>query len=153
MCMVDFNVVSLVNRSRGRPDMQVGVLQVGKALARSSLGAFPDDVSRTLVIAEAEEARLAQPGFTRPFGEADLGDELGPCPVCAARDRSRIDEGRLGRLQAPQPNTEVAECRLGVAGPDLPGVTKGALLVVSDEQGTKVGPAATGIGVAADDEL
>jgi hypothetical protein len=98
-----------------------------------SLGLFPDDLSRALVVAEPEKARLPQPGVARPFGKSDLSDELGPRPVRSAGDRSRVYKGRLGRLQLPQPDTEVVECRLGVAGADLPGVAEGALLVVTDE--------------------
>ena len=45
------------------------------------------------------------------------------------------------------------ECCFGVAGPDLPGVAESAFLVVTDEKGAEIGPAAGGIGVAADDEL
>ena len=55
-----------------------------------------------LVVAQPEEARLPQPTVARPLGEADLGDQLGAGPVRAARDRSRIDERRLGRLQLAQ---------------------------------------------------
>ena len=64
-----------------------------------------------------------------------------------------VDKRRLVRLQLAQPDAEVMECRLGVAGADLAGVTEGALLVVTDEQGTKVRPAPARIGVTADDEL
>ena len=49
-----------------------------------SLGPFPDDLSRALVVAKPEKARLAQPSVTRPFGKSDLSDEVGPCPVRAA---------------------------------------------------------------------
>ena len=42
---------------------------------------------------------------------------------------------------------------VGVAGADLSGIAECVLLVVSDEQGTEVRPAAGRIGVAADDEF
>ena len=71
----------------------------------------------------------------------------------AARDRSRVDERRFGRLQLAQPDTELVERRPGVAGADLPGVAEGALLVVTNEQSTEVRPAAGGIGITANDEL
>src|SRR6202162_2850186 len=98
-----------------------------------SVGLFPDDLSRALVVAEPQKARLPQPGVARPFGKSDLSDERGPRPVRAAGDRSRVDKPRPCRLQLPQPDTEVVECRVGVAGAHLPGVAEGALLVVTDE--------------------
>ena len=112
-----------------------------------------DDLVRVLVVAQAEEARLAQATVGRPLGEANLTDELRPRPVCAARDRSRVDERRLGRLERAYPCTEVAQRRRAVAGADLPGVTEPAVLVVADEQRTEVSAAARGLGEAADDEL
>ncbi len=105
----------------------------GKDRLPCSMGLFPDDLSRALVVAETEKSRLPQPGIARPFGKSDLSNELGPRPVCAARDGSRVYKRRLGRLQLPQPDTEVVECRPGVAGADLPGVAEGALLVVTDQ--------------------
>ena len=35
------------------------------------------------VVPQAEEARLTQPMFARPFGEPDLCDELRPRPMCS----------------------------------------------------------------------
>jgi hypothetical protein len=65
------------------------------------MGLFPNDLSRALVVAEPEKSRLPQPGFARPFGKSDLSNELGPRPVRAARDGSRVHKRRLGRLQLP----------------------------------------------------
>ena len=53
-----------------------------------SLGPFPDDLIRVLVVAEPEKARLPQSGAARPFGESDLSDELGPVQ-CAPRGIGR----------------------------------------------------------------
>ena len=38
------------------------------------LGPLPDDLSRILVVAEPEKARLPQPTVARPFSESDLSD-------------------------------------------------------------------------------
>src|ERR1700674_3543516 len=96
------------------------------------------DLGRVLVVAESEKAWLSQPTVARPFGKSDLSDEHGPRPVCATGDRASVHKRRLGRLQLPQQNAEIEECRLGVAGADLPGVAEGATGVVTDEASTKV---------------
>lgn len=59
-------------------------LPSGRPLANDFVG--------TLVVAEAEEPGLPQTILTRPLGEPYLGDELGPGPVRATRDRSHIAE-------------------------------------------------------------
>ena len=64
-----------------------------------STGPLPDDLVRALVVAQPEEARLAQPTVVRPLGEADLGDQLGPGPVRAPWDRSSVDERRCRLLE------------------------------------------------------
>ena len=69
--------------------------------ARGSLRFLTDDLSRPLVVTEPEKARLSQPAISRPFGESDLSDEIGPGPVRAAGDRSCVDKRRLGRIQLP----------------------------------------------------
>jgi hypothetical protein len=97
------------------------------------IGAAPGRPRLGLVVAQPEEAGLVQPSVSCPLGVGNLGDQLGPGPVCAARDRSRVDKRRLGRLQLAQPRGEVAERRGGVAGADLPGVLEPAVLVVADE--------------------
>ncbi|HEY6607243.1 MAG TPA: hypothetical protein VIZ44_12895 [Gaiellaceae bacterium] len=110
---------------------------------------LPDDIRRTLVVPQTEETWLPQPALTRPLGEPDLGHELWPRPVGAPRDRPRVRERRLGRLQLAQPSTELPERLRAVAGGDLPRVPEPVRLVVADEQGAEVGPAAGGVGVAA----
>jgi len=104
-----------------------------------SPGALADNLGGGLVVAHPKEARLPEPTLTRPLGEADLGNQLGASPVRAARDRSRIGERRLRRLQLPQPHPKLAERRCGVTGTDLPGVFELASLVVADEEGAEVG--------------
>ena len=47
-------------------------------------GCFADDFGRFLVFAEAEEGSLADEVFRGPGGEANLGDEGGLDPGCAA---------------------------------------------------------------------
>ena len=50
--------------------------------------ALADDLGRGLVVAQAEEARVAQAAVARPLAEADLGDELAARPrsTCALAD-------------------------------------------------------------------
>ena len=67
--------------------------------------AFPAPHSRTtfagLVVPQAEEARVAQAAGARPFGEAELADELGldPRRVAVA---GRVGERRVVAAQGPQ---------------------------------------------------
>src|SRR5262245_11806560 len=51
-----------------------------------------DDIRRRLVVAQAKEAGLPEPPLGRPFGEADLRDELRSRPVGAAGNRPRVGE-------------------------------------------------------------
>src|SRR5271166_645826 len=119
----------------------------------SSRGALADHIGRGLVVAQPEEARLTQPAVTGPLGKADLGHQLGPCPMRAARDRSRVDEWRLRCLELAQARAKLSE-RLGAeARTHLPGIGESRPLVVAHEERAEVGPAAARIGVAADDEL
>ena len=68
--------------------------------------------SRGLVVAQAEEARVAQPAVARPLGEADLRDELGldPGHVALLIARRRRTAGRRARSGA-QPLAEIAQRR------------------------------------------
>jgi hypothetical protein len=54
--------------------------------------ALADYLVRALVVAQAEEPRLTQATLGCPLGEANLADQLRTGPVCAARDRARVDE-------------------------------------------------------------
>src|SRR4029079_1169339 len=86
-----------------------------------------------LVVAQPKKARLPQPIITRPLGEADLSDQVGARPVRAARERTRVDERRVRRLQLSQLRAKLAQRRRGVPGADLSGLFELAVLVVADE--------------------
>src|SRR4051794_41978181 len=62
----------------------------------SSRSALAHDGARGLVVAQAEEARMAQAPGAGPLGEADLGDELGLDPGhVALADRAGVGERRV----------------------------------------------------------
>ena len=48
-------------------------------------GELPNDIGRSFVLTQTEEARLTQPTFARPFGKSDLCDKLRPRPVCSGQ--------------------------------------------------------------------
>src|SRR3954452_8441798 len=82
--------------------------------------ALAHDLGRRLVVAEAEEARVAQAAGAGPLREADLGDELGLDPRHAALlDRGGVGEGRVVAVQGAQARPEVAQRRVVEAGADL----------------------------------
>src|SRR5262245_59804734 len=97
-----------------------------------------DHLHGLLVVAQPEEARLAQPTVACPLGKADLRDELGPGPMRASRDRPGVDERRLGRFEHAQAGAELTQRRRAVSGADLAGIAQSILLVVADEQRTEV---------------
>jgi hypothetical protein len=82
-----------------------------------SCGLLADHLGRALVVAHPEKARLPQATVIRPFGEPDLGDELGANPVGAPRDGMRVDEGRFRSLESAQPGAQVAERRFPIGVP------------------------------------
>src|SRR4051794_1277853 len=74
---------------------------LGRARRRRS--GLADDLARRLVVAQAEEARVAQAPGAGPLREADLRDELGLDP----RDPAFLDRGGVGERRV-------------VAGPGAP---------------------------------
>src|SRR5438067_849564 len=60
----------------------------GESLDARRVG-LADDLARVLVVAEPEEARLADDPFEGPFGERDLAHELGSHPARRAPHRRR----------------------------------------------------------------
>src|SRR4051812_22305976 len=122
---------------------------------RRSARGLADDVLGRLVVAQAEEARLAQAPGAGPLLEGDLGDESRLRPVGARHARlDRVGE-RAGRaLERAQPGDEVVERRAAEARPDLAGIAERPVGVVdADEQGAEAGARAARLGPAADDEL
>src|SRR2546422_4560108 len=71
-----------------------------------SPGPLPDNVGRRLVVAQPEEARLAQPTVACPLGEADLGDQFGAGPVRGARGRPPPNKKRRWRPPRPPPGAQ-----------------------------------------------
>ena len=83
----------LLRRVRARPGRpQRRGRQPQLLSARLGFRSLPNDIGRSFVVAQPEEARLTQPTFARPFGKSDLCDKLRPRPVCSGRDRPGIDE-------------------------------------------------------------
>src|SRR5437870_2211050 len=96
---------------------------------------------------------MAETTVARPFGEADLRDQLGPDPVDAALERQRaIDRGVL-LLEASEAPGESLQRLLRVAGPDLAGVQQFAVLVVADHQGAESAAAPPRFGEAVNHQL
>src|SRR5580698_9818733 len=58
-----------------------GPQRAAARIGASLLGKLPDDVGRVLVVAQTEKTWLPQPSVIGPFGESNLGYELGPRPV------------------------------------------------------------------------
>ena len=64
---------------------------------RTSSSFFADDLPGVLVVAQAEEARVAHDALVGPLGELDLGDQLGPHPVGPLwRSCTRVGGGSKG---------------------------------------------------------
>src|SRR3954452_3542173 len=113
-----------------------------------------DHVGGGLVVAQAEEARMAQPAGAGPLGEADLRDELRGGPRDAALlDRRRVGERRVVAAQRAQPFAEIAQRLMVEAGADLARVAQRAAVVVPEEERAELRPRAARRGVAPDHEL
>ena len=63
----------------------------------SSRSSLPHHLARGLVVAQAEEARMAQPAVAGPLGEADLRDQLGLDPGARRARGSRSRRRTAGR--------------------------------------------------------
>src|SRR4051794_9983257 len=119
-----------------------------------ALSALPDHLARVLVVAQAEEARMAQAPRARPLGERDLGDELGLHPRDPAlADRRGVGERRVVAGERAHPRAQVAQGLAVEAGADLAGVAQRAAVVVAEQQRAELGARALRSGEAADDEL
>src|SRR4051795_13356008 len=102
-----------------------------------------DHVRGGLVVAQAEEARMAQPAGAGPLGEADLRDELRGGPRDAALlDRRRVGERRVVAAQRAQPFAEIAQRLMVEAGADLARVAQRAAVVVPEEERAELRPRA-----------
>src|SRR3954447_24980773 len=116
--------------------------------------ALAHDRLRGLVVAQAEEARVAQAPGAGPLGEADLGDELRLDPGhVALADRAGVGERRVVPAQRAQPGAEVAQGVAVEAGADLAGVAQRAVVVVAEQERAELGPRPARRGEPADDEL
>ena len=88
---------------------------------RRSRRALPDDLLGPLVVAQAEEARMAQPPVAGPLAEADLGDEPGLDPAGALGDRADVGERRRVALELRAARRRArAGCRWSKPVPTLP---------------------------------
>src|ERR1051326_516741 len=121
----------------------------GRLILTGCISTFPYDLARVLVVAEADETRMAELAVGCPLGEGELGDELGLDPMDAARrgpgSGPGLERGELPAHAAQRGGIE--------AGADLAGVGERSVIVVADEQGAETGALALWIGVADDDEF
>ena len=131
-------------------------LDLAPADARAS-SAHPSRTTseRGLVVAQAEEARVAQTAVAGPLGEPDLGDELRLDPGHAAlADRCRVRERRRPvRASSRSSLAEVAQRVVVEPGPDLARVPQAAVVVVAEQQRPELDPRAARRREAADHEL
>src|SRR4051812_29875262 len=113
-----------------------------------------DHLARGLVVAQAEEARVAQAAGARPLGEAGLRDELRLDPRDPRFfDRRAVGERRIGAPERAQAAAEVAQRLVVEAGADLARVAQPAVVVVADQERAELGARPLWRGVAADHEL
>src|SRR5690349_15409308 len=107
---------------------------MGSALAAGVDGGLADDVACGFVAAQALEGGVAEAAVVGPFGEGDLGDEVGRDPVArrAGPGARRLGgEWRGDALAGGELLVEVGEGGVGVAGADLAGVDEAVGVVVA----------------------
>src|SRR5207247_1582143 len=111
------------------------------------------DPPRVLVRTQPVEDRVAHAALAGPFGERDLGDELGLYPVALHLARL-VGEGRSVGLERGELLLHRAQQLLVEAGADVARVAQLAVGVVDAEQQRAESRAASfRVGVAADHEL
>src|SRR5580704_5386214 len=118
------------------------------------MSSLADHLRGGLVVAQTEEAGVAQATVASPLGEPDLGHELrldpGHVPLF---DRRWFGERRVGAPERPELGAEVVQ-RLGVEpGPDLARVLELFVPVVAEQERAELDARAPRLGEAADDEL
>jgi hypothetical protein len=115
---------------------------------------FARDAFGRLVGAQALEHRVAHRAGIRPFGKADLGDQLGLDPmVLAPRDRARREGADVG-VEGFQFRRDVAQALRIEAAADVARVAQHAFLVVgAQQQRADAGARTLGVGVAGDHEF
>src|SRR5262245_2513460 len=110
------------------------------------------DLARPLVVAQAEEDRLAELRLVGPLVERHLSDQLGREPGRSLDARWIGERRRLPdqRLEAPM---ERGECLLSVAGSHAPHVAQVGSAVRAEKQRSEVGACSCRRRIASDHEL
>src|SRR5207249_1615999 len=114
---------------------------------------FPDHLPGALVLAQAQEPRMAELSVPGPLGEPDLSHQPGFHPVHTGPGKPSGREGRTVALQGTEPSGQAIERPVVEPGPHLPGVDEIVAAVVADQEGAEAPPRSLGIGKAADHEL
>ena len=98
---------------------------------------------------------MTQRAVGAPFGERDLGDEIGAYPVRALRLESarRVHERRVLALPLLELRRELAQRRLVESGADFPRIAKLAVVVHAEQQRPEARARTLWVGEAADDHL
>ena len=119
----------------------------------TSAGSFGDHLLRRLVLAKAEEARVAQHVVAGELGERDLSDQLRRDPFDAARGDARHLGGRgLAHQRLELRHQHVARVRIE-AGADAAGIPQFAALVDAHRKAAQVAPRLVALDEAQDHEL
>lgn len=88
-------------------------------------------VTRPLVGAQAQKDGMAQNAVACPFGEGDLGDEIGLHPAGAAANGARdIEERRFIRQARLELGAERSQDRPVITGADTTAIDEPATLVI-----------------------
>src|SRR4051794_28833322 len=140
-------------RWRSPPGREESASPAAARTSGSSPRTLSDHLLGSLVVPQAEVARVAQPPVPRPLAECELPDQAWLDPMGSLRDRMDVDEWGVRSLQLPHPLAEVGERPLVETGADLAGVAELAVLVVADEERPEVGALAMRRGEAPDHEL
>src|SRR5207244_12396684 len=115
----------------------------GSGLPGSSLSlvrgrSLAHNLARVLVVAQAQEARVAESPVAGPLAEPHLHDQLGLDPCHVPATQVGLDEGRPFAPQRPQAAREVAERLTVETRADLARVAQPPVLEVPDEQRAEI---------------
>jgi len=117
--------------------------------------AFGDAVSgkQHLLVAQSQKARVPQFAFGRPFGETNLGYQLGLHPMHSRAGHPVSGEWTHTGLEPREPFSQTAQGNVVVSGSDLAGIPELSALVVADQQGPKTDALALGIGISCNNKF